>query len=376
VSLKPRVHRPTFKKVQRCPLPDIGAVTRDVLDRCRGLGFALAGIAPAAPTRWRAEVLAWLAAGRHGTMDYLERDLDLKFEPAGVFPDTKAFIMVADLYATRNDPPPPSADEPVGRVARYAQGRDYHEIIKKRLHRLSDDLRAEYPGWGFRSFVDTVPVLERELAQAAGVGWQGKNTMVINPRLGSYLLLGGVATSMPLEPPSEQEAVTDHCGTCTRCIDACPTRAITPYSVDGSRCISYLTIEHRDNIDPSLHQGMGDWVYGCDVCQEVCPHNSPRPSADVGARHSAYEPHRVNLPLLEVLNWDEAARRSAFRSSAMKRATLAMMKRNAVIAVGNLLSRRKAPELVRRVREIAENSDETALVRAAAAEVIRQLGIG
>jgi len=357
--------------VPRCEIPDLAAASRDVLERCRGLGFALGGIAPAQASRWREEVLAWLRAGKHGQMDYLERDLDLKFEPAGVFPDTQAFIMVADLYATRNEA---AAETPVGhgRVARYAQGRDYHVTIKNRLHDLSDALRAAYPGWGFRSFVDTVPVLERELAVQAGLGWQAKNTMVINPRVGSYLLLGGVATSMPLVVPAEQPVVQDHCGTCTRCIDACPTGAITPWSVDGSRCISYLTIEHRDRLDPAVHGAMGEWVYGCDVCQEVCPHNSAR-DGEVGERPAAYEPRNVSLPLLEVLGWDDAARRERFRNSAMKRATLAMMKRNAVIAAGNLLRVREVPELRARLVELSLDVGEAEMVRGAAGEVLAGL---
>ncbi len=177
--------------------------------------------------------------------------------------------------------PPPQARRGIGRVARYAQGKNYHWVIKNRLHAMSDQLRLEYPEAKFRTFVDTVPVLERELAEMAGIGWQAKNTMVINARLGSYLLLGGVATTLELLPPPEQVRSPDHCGTCTRCIDACPTQAITPYSVDGSRCISYLTIEHREVIDPALHEAMGDWVYGCDICQEVCPHNSAE-SVDAG----------------------------------------------------------------------------------------------
>lgn len=359
----------------RSEIADIGAATRDVLARCYGLGFALAGVTPAQPTKWREHILEWLRAGRHGQMDYLERDLELKFDPAGVLPDTRAFIVVADLYATRNDAPvetPPGH----GRIARYAHGRDYHVTIKNRLHDLSDALRGAYPGWGFRSFVDTVPVLERELAQLAGLGWQAKNTMIINPRLGSYFLIGGVATTMPLVPPAEQPVVMDHCGTCTRCIEACPTQAITPYSVDGSRCISYLTIEHRTPIDPALHGAMGDWVYGCDICQEVCPHNSARPGQDVGARLPEYEARRVSLPLLEVLGWDDGARREALRVSAMKRATLAMMKRNAVIAAGNLLRVREDGALRARLVELRDDLSESELVRGAAGEVLRDWEVG
>src|SRR5262249_20142541 len=147
-----------------------------------------------------------------------------------------------------------------------------------------DSLRERFPAEQFRAFVDTAPVMEREHAARAGLGWIGKHTLIIHPRLGSYMLLGGVLTTMDIPAPAAQRRVTDHCGTCTRCIDACPTAAITPYSVDATRCISYLTIEHRGEIDPALHEGIGDWLFGCDVCQEVCPHNGGRDQTP-GTKH-------------------------------------------------------------------------------------------
>jgi epoxyqueuosine reductase len=279
--------------------------------------------------------------------------------------------MVADQYSERGEQRAGNvqAGEPRGRVARYAQGRNYHWVIKNRLHALSDQLRIEYPGAKFRTFVDTVPVLERELAELADIGWQAKNTMIINARLGSYLLLGGVATTLELEPPAEQAKSPDHCGTCTRCIDACPTKAITPYSVDGSRCISYLTIEHRELIDPALHEAMGDWVYGCDICQEVCPHNSAR-EIDTGRANPAYESKHPTLGLMDILGWTRESRREAFTSTAMKRATLAMMKRNAIIAAGNVLARRDDPVLRARIGDLARDESEPELVRRTAAEVV------
>jgi epoxyqueuosine reductase len=257
-------------------------------------------------------------------------------------------------------------------VARYAQGRNYHWVIKNRLHDLSDQLRLEYSGAKFRTFVDTVPVLERELAELAGIGWQAKNTMVINARLGSWLLLGGVATTLELEPPAEQTRSPDHCGTCTRCIDACPTKAITPYSVDGSRCISYLTIEHREVIDPAFHEAMGEWVYGCDVCQEVCPHNSPR-EGEIAARNPAYESRHPTLELLDILGWTRESRREAFTSTAMKRANLAMMKRNALIAAGNVLARGGDAGLLARLEVLARDPAEEEMVRRTAREVLAGL---
>jgi epoxyqueuosine reductase len=303
-------------------------------------------------------------------MAYLAEQAGARLDPNLVLAGARSVVMVADAYATRNDPP----DEVAvgrGRVARYARGQDYHVVVKKRLHALCDALRAAYPGAGFRAFVDTAPVPEREYAARAGMGWIGKNTLLIHPRAGSYLLLGGALTTLELAPPEEQTPEADHCGTCTRCIDACPTGAITPYSVDARRCISYLTIERRGPIDPALFGAIGEWVYGCDVCQEVCPHNSPRAGRGAAVR-AEYEPRRASLGILDVLGWDEAARRGAFASSAMKRATLAMMKRNALIAAGNALARERDGALAARVREIAGDEGESELVRETARAVLER----
>lgn len=277
----------------------------------------------------------WLAKGKHGSMEYLARHADLKADPSHMLEGARAAIMVADLYATRNG----DADDPPdghGRVARYAYGGDYHKVMKKRLHTLCDEIGELWPGARTRAFVDTAPVHERELALAAGLGWVGKHTLLIHPKIGSWMLLGGVLTTLELELCSDEEV--DHCGTCTRCIDACPTDAITPYSVDASRCISYLTIERREPIPAELERGMGEWIFGCDVCQEVCPHNSPR-SGDVGEANTEYAGERASFDLVDVMRWDEDARRAAFAKSAMKRAKLGMMKRNAVIAAGNAIER-------------------------------------
>lgn len=270
-------------------------------------------------------------------MSYLARNVEARSDPCELLPGVRSVIMVADLYASRDD----NIDEPLlpghGRIARYARGRDYHVVIKKRLHALCDRLRAEHPGAGFRAFVDTAPVLEREYAARAGLGWIGKHTLLIHPRLGSYLLLGGVLTTLELQPPSEQEEVPDHCGTCTRCIDACPTRAISERSVDASRCISYLTIERREPVAPEFYEKIGTWLYGCDICQEVCPHNSTR-AAGVGPAGSVppeYAPVNDSFDLLEVLGWREEDRAREFRGRALKRATLDMMKRNAAIVLKN-----------------------------------------
>ncbi|MBI1191133.1 MAG: tRNA epoxyqueuosine(34) reductase QueG [Tepidisphaera sp.] len=346
-------------------------VTDRVLACVRGRGFALAGVAPVRESAWGAELGAWLDAGKHGEMGFMDVDVEVRTEPSRVLDGCRAFVVVGDVYAERGDEGAAKPGE--GRVARYAQGRNYHEVMKRRLHACADELRLEFPGAEFRTCVDTVPILEREIAVLAGLGWQAKNTMVIHPKLGSYFVLGVVATTLELVAAGEEDRVADACGTCTKCIEACPTGAITPYSVDGSKCVSYLTIEHRGEISPALRAGMGEWVFGCDVCQEVCPHNSAREEVPA-QRHPAYEPRVRGLGLLEVLGWDEGQRRRAFESSAMKRATLAMMKRNAVIAAGNVLRGREDAALLARLREIAGDAGESEMVRQTAAAVVGELG--
>jgi len=346
--------------------------TDQILRRCEDLGFALAGVCDAQPSEFTRPLRDWIAAGKHGSMSYLAEHAPLREDPARVLEGARSAILVADLYATRDH----NTDTPLrpgeGRIARYARGRDYHDTLKKRLIGLADELRADFPDAGFRVFTDTAPVMERELAARAGLGWTGKHTLLIHPKVGSYFLLGGILTSLELRPPAAQSVVTDHCGTCTRCIDACPTGAITPYSVDARKCVSYLTIERREPVDPGLHGGFRDWLYGCDICQEVCPHNSPRDTPPVGKQaNPAYQSERDRFDLLEVLGWDEDARRTAFRGSAMKRAKLDMMRRNAVIVAGNWLEQEQVPELRTRLEAIANDAGEGQMVRETAVHVLR-----
>jgi epoxyqueuosine reductase len=309
-------------------------------------------------------------------MSYLAEQLEPRLDPQQVLAGAQSVIMVADRYAGREPDQPMAPGR--GRIARYARGRDYHVVIKKRLHSLCDALHEQHPRESFRSFTDTAPVLEREYAARAGLGWIGKHTLMINPRSGSYFLLGGVLTTLDLRPPAAQPIVADHCGTCTRCIDACPTRAITPYSVDASRCIAYLTIERREGIDPSFNASMGSWLFGCDICQEVCPHNSPRPSGLANPVRTEYQPRRDSFDLFGVLGWTEEDRRREFESSPLKRATLTMMKRNTVIAAGNTIAADprspNAAALLARLNQIASGVHEPDQVRQAAAGVLAEIG--
>ncbi len=364
------------------------------------LGFSLVGIAPAAPSDHAAQFRAWLDAGKHGDMDYLARYADIALDPRHIVPGAKAIICVADRYGGAaiesgamepDSGGPQPARSPTGRIARYAQGDDYHRVMKNRLHQLADALREKHPDHLFRTTVDTAPVMEREHAARAGLGWVGKHTLVIHRQLGSYFLLGEIITTVPLQTSAEAgyppptAAPVDHCGSCTRCIDACPTQCITPYSIDASRCISYLTLEHRGEIDPALHPMMRDWLAGCDVCQEVCPFNQQaggeavvdRVKTDEAKDHEAkpaalsrYAPRLPSLAILEVLEWTEMDRRQALERSALKRIKLDMFKRNALIAAGNYLADCDDAPMRERIAALAADEGESPLVRQTAKQVL------
>lgn len=355
--------------------PSPSDLTRTVLERCTRAGFEHAGIATPEASRHAEALRAWLGEGRHGSMAWLADHATVRMDPGRLLPAARAIVMVAMRYA-----PPGHADAPAarlhGRIARYARGPDYHRTMKRRLHAICDRLREEHPGHQCRAFADIEPMPERELAARAGIGWVGKHTLIIRPRGGSYLVLGGFATTLPLEAPPEQRRIDDHCGTCTRCIDACPTGCITPYSVDASRCISYLTIERRLPIPPEQHRQIGDWLFGCDVCQEVCPHNGPHhgPRREpTDAADDAATPSPASLPLLDVLGWTPADRATRLSGSVIKRATLITLKRNALIVLGNLLASQPDAAAVQRIREIANDLSEPELLRTTASSVLDRL---
>jgi epoxyqueuosine reductase len=357
--------------MEPCVTKQPPSTTGWILQRCLELGFARAGVADARPTDHADVFRKWLAAGRHGEMEYLNNHADIAVDPSRLLPGVTSIICVADrlpnVHRTHE-----GAGGRGGRIARYAQGDDYHRVIRKRLHHLCDELAERHPDESFRSCVDTAPIFEREHAERAGLGAVGKHTLIIERGVGSHLLLGEIVTTLALEatPP----ATPDPCGSCTRCIDACPTDAITPFSVDGSRCVSYLTIEHRSAIDESFHEAMGDWIFGCDICQDVCPHNQPTDRSAAAASHEAYAPKRTGFDLLAVLDWSEEDRREAFAKSAMKRAKLWMMKRNALIAAGNRLKTTRDDALLRRVEALAHDESEHDVVRETACAVLDRLG--
>ncbi len=307
--------------------------------QARGLNLVAVGVARAEPIARAEAYREWLARGRAGSMDYMHRHAEMRVDPRKLLPGAKSIIVVADSYRqprdleARNDEAP--SNEPRGRVARYAWGRDYHRVLKKKLHRLADALHeATEKPIETRVCVDTAPMIEREVAARAGIGWIGKNTLVLHPDLGSYFFLGEILTTLELAP---SPPVTDHCGSCTQCLDACPTGAFpAPYEMDASRCISYLTIEHRHDIDPELQAQMGDWVFGCDICQEVCPFNRKPPVTPEEAYLPSSRFPLAPKPTIEtLLQLDEDTYDRALRGSAMRRATRDMLIRNAEIAAKN-----------------------------------------
>lgn len=355
-----------------------------VVEAAREEGFPLVGITDAAPIERPEAYLNWIEAGAHGEMGYLSENTELRIDPTKYLEGAKSLIVVAEQYAPRGTASGASPDG--GKIARYAQGKDYHKVLKSRLLTLSKRLEDRHPGHEWRCFTDTAPVMERDHAVRAGLGWIGKHTLLIHTRRGSWHFLGGIATTAHIAPPRNQRTVTDHCGTCTRCIEACPTDAITPYRVDATRCISYLTIEHRSAIATEFFAPIGDWLYGCDICQEVCPHNSAR-SGRIGQARARQEyaptkgPSRTDggtgFDLLEVLGWTEDDRRAALVGSAMKRAKLDMWQRNALIVAGNRIAEGRDDDaaLRERVQDIAARA-EPGLVKETAVVVLERINRG
>lgn len=381
---------------------DHDRITAGVLERCLDLGFARAGVTAARPSDHAAAFRSWIAAGRHGSMRWLAEHESVRLDPSNLVPGARSIIVVADRYHLgTGDPPAFGGDSMVaGRVARYARGDDYHRVIKRRLHQLADALLESHPGHVFRACVDTAPLLEREHASRAGIGTIGKHTLLLEPGLGSWTLLGAIVTTLDLVETGAEAALgsgaasgagrgvpePDACRGCTRCIDACPTGCIEPWSVDASRCVSYLTIEHRDPIDSAMHESIGDWIFGCDACLEACPHGRPTRRSGRETVHEAYAPRNASFDVLEVIGWTEEDRRTAFVRSPMKRAKLGMMRRNALIVAGNAIragredrdpiSESRIHSLREAIEGCAAESEEDDLVRRTAQDIIDRLDAG
>jgi len=341
------------------PLTDI-ELKEHLKQRARDLGFSLLGVASAARPDTLGFFQDWLRAGFHGTMEYLPRRAAAYEHPSGVQVGVKSILMAAMNYG-------PGAFRPAGtgQIAAYAQGPgDYHDLLRAPLKSLAEELHQHRPGTRTRMAIDTAPLLERDLARRAGIGWFGKNTMLINKREGSYFFLSAILTDLDL--PADEPHETSHCGTCTLCLEACPTGAFPePYVLDASRCISYLTIELRDQQVPlKLRNGMEDWIFGCDVCQQVCPWNRRAP----GASQLEFRPERQPLPSAEEwVAFSEEQFEECFGKTPFSRPGRIGMARNAAIAMGNSHENSHVPALS------AAMCDESPLVRAAAAWALGEM---
>jgi len=292
-------------------------------------GFSAMGIcAPDAVPQTAGRLRAFLAEGRHGQMGWLAEREAWRGSAAALWPQARSVIMLAEAYTPQIDPLAVLGQRDRGAVSVYAQGRDYHDLVKRRLKRLGRWL-IETGGGEIKVFVDTAPVMEKPLAQAAGLGWQGKHTNLLGRDLGNWVFLGAIFTTLALEP---DQAEVSHCGSCTACLDICPTRAFpAPYQLDARRCISYLTIEHKGPVDPDLRALMGNRIYGCDDCLAVCPWNK----FAVAATEIGYQP-RVGAPaLVELVALDDAAFRARFAGSPIKRIGRDRFVRNVLYAIGN-----------------------------------------
>ena len=328
-------------------MSDSGAEILKRLDKeAKALGFHALGVV-AVPLELRRDYYTkWIAEGKHGTMSWMERNNNRRMHPENLLPEARSIIVLALNYY-QPDPKRPF------RIAKYALGDDYHNFMLRRLKRLCRILREEFEG-DQRPYVDTGPLLEKPIAEAAGLGWQGKSTILIEPKRGTWSFLANIVTSLelPVDKPGK-----DRCGSCTRCIDVCPTQAIiAPYQMDASKCISYLTIEHEGTIPLEFRKAIGDRLYGCDECLDVCPWNKwATPTQEVKFRPR-------ELPKLrKMLLWDEATFASRMMGSPMRRLKWQRFQRNVCVVLGNVGTMKDLPALKRVVAEAEPMIAEHAL---------------
>jgi epoxyqueuosine reductase len=335
---------------------DRAELTRKIRQNAHELGFSLCGVCRAVSSPGAARLNDWLAAGYAGEMHYLADRREVYSDPNRVLDGARSVVMLAMNYRTA-EPARPEAGQ--GRVSRYAWGdADYHDLIRERLNQLAKHIIDLSPRTRVRGVVDTAPVLEREFAQLAGLGWIGKNTLLLNRDAGSWFFLAALLIDVELDYDLPHQS--DHCGTCRACLDACPTDAFPqPYVLDASRCISYLTIELREAIPRELRTGIGDWLFGCDVCQDVCPWNSRAPLS----AQAAFEPRADSNPmdLIALFDLSDDAFRARFRNTPLWRPRRRGILRNAAIVLGNRPVPRAIPALIRGL------NDAEPLVRGACA---------
>ena len=306
-----------------------GLTKEQLVARALEEGFVKVGICqPDAVPEAAGRLRAFLAAGRHGQMGWMAEREAWRGSAAALWPEARSVIMLAEAYSPEGDPMAGLAARDRGVISVYAQGKDYHDLVKRRLKRLGRWL-IDVAGGEIKVFVDTAPVMEKPLAQAAGLGWQGKHTNLLGRDLGNWVFLGAIFTTLELEP---DVAEVSHCGRCTACLDICPTRAFpAPYQLDARRCISYLTIEHKGPVEPELRALMGNRIYGCDDCLAVCPWNK----FAVAAKEMGYRPKHDLPELAELAMLDDAGFRARFAGSPIKRIGRDRFVRNVLYAIGN-----------------------------------------
>ena len=342
------------------------ALTQQIHARANDLGFELVGITPAAQSETIARYRQWIENGYAGKMGYLERHLPLKVDVRQLLAEAKSVISLAMNYYTL-DPPKALAEDPArGQISRYAWGDDYHDVIRQRLSELVDFIKqTAETELKTRICVDTAPIIEREYAQKAGIGWIGKNTNLIHWRSGSWYFLAEVLINIDLE--SDTAPLRGSCGTCTRCIEACPTDAIVePNLLDSRLCISYLTIELKESIPKALRPKIGNLIFGCDICQEVCPWNSKAVPTD----EPAFQPRDGNLTpkLLSLIGMTQQEFSRKFKGSPIKRTKRRGFLRNVLVAIGNWGEPRAVPALKDAL------ADDEPLVRSHAAWALGKIG--
>ena len=302
-----------------------------IKQKAASLGFDLCGIAPVDAFPELAVLQEWLANGYAGEMGWMARTAERRADVRQVLPGARSVIVTGTLYNT-NRPYSDELSPDVARISRYAWGDDYHDVLEARLNELLEWMRAHSEqSFDARAYVDTGPVQERVYAQYAGLGWIGKNTCLINPELGSWLFLGEIICTLPLEPDTQG---LEQCGSCTRCLEACPTDALVqPGVLDSNRCLSYLTIELRSEIPDEHRRALGSHIYGCDICQEVCPYNRPAPRSDA----DEWQPRAgLDLPrLVELWRRPDAELRRLTKGGPMTRAKIVGLRRNIAVAIGN-----------------------------------------
>ncbi len=310
---------------------DVADLKARILKQALAEGFAAMGVcAPSSIPEAGARLAAYVAGGRHGQMGWMAERMEWRGDPSALWPEARSVIMLAEAYTPEGDPLAVLRQKERGAISVYAQGKDYHDLVKRRLKRLGRWLIGEAgPETQIKVFVDTAPVMEKPLGQAAGLGWQGKHTNLLGRGLGSWFFLGAIFTTLDLP---KDEAEVSHCGRCTACLDICPTQAFpAPYQLDARRCISYLTIEHRGPVEPKLRARLGNRIYGCDDCLAVCPWNKfAQAATEIG-----YRP-RLDAPeLADLAGLDDAAFRARFSGSPVKRIGRDRLVRNVLYAIGN-----------------------------------------